>query len=60
MSHTVNDCSRSRFPGGFTIYIDGDEAIKRLGMHDAVQVYDKIEAWARRRYPHQSVMYGSC
>jgi len=33
MSHIVNDCPLSRFPGGLTtLHLAGDEAIKWLGM----------------------------
>jgi len=33
MSHIVNDCSLSRFPGGLTtLHLADDEAIKWLGM----------------------------
>ena len=33
MSHIVNDCRLSRFPGGLTTqHLAGDEAVKWLGM----------------------------
>jgi len=34
MSHIVNDCPLSRFPGGLTtLHLAGDDAIKWLGVH---------------------------